>query len=61
MSHKVTIEKVLEHAEIAASYFRALVEKGVPAMAAVSLAGSYVSSVAIIEASGENPQEPWKD
>lgn len=57
---KITVERVVEHAELAACYFRALAEKGVPAMAAVNLTGSYVGAVVITQASGENPQEPWE-
>lgn len=52
--------KVLEDAEVAAVYLRALIEKGVPMMAAVSLTSSYVSSRQIVDGSKDKPQEPWE-
>jgi hypothetical protein len=57
----MTTEKILAHAEMAAIYFRALVDKGVPAQAAVQLTCSYVGSVVISQAGNEGPREPWQD
>lgn len=52
-------KKVLDDAECAAVFFRALVEKGVPAVAAVNLTGSYISSRQITDAQRDRPDEPW--
>lgn len=54
-------ERVLEHAEVTAVFFRALVDRGVPVAPAAQLTASYVSTVVITEASGEKPREPWQD
>lgn len=54
-------EKILADAEIAATFLRALIDKGVPMMAAVSLTSSYITSHAITEASKDKPREPWED
>lgn len=53
-------ERIIAHAEIAACYFRSLVEKGVPVTAAVSLTSTYVQSVQFIDAGKEAPKEPWE-
>lgn len=53
-------EKILEHAEVAATYFRALVAKGVPVEAAVSLTGSYTITIALREDRNQPPREPWE-
>lgn len=54
-------EKILADAEVAACYLRALVDKGVPMMAAVNLTCSYVSSYQITQASKDEPREPWRE
>lgn len=54
-------ERIIADAEIAAVYLRALIDKGVPMMAAVNLTSSYVSSYQITQASKDEPREPWKD
>lgn len=54
-------EKILEDAEVAAVYLRALIDKGVPMVAAVNLTSSYVTSIRFTEASKEAPREPWQD
>lgn len=54
-------EKILEHAELAAIYFRALVDKGVPIRAATDLTSSYVHATIYAAASNEKPREPWQD
>lgn len=54
-------EVILAHAELAATYFRALVDKGVPVDSAVSMTSSYVSSTILSERYGKPPQEPWED
>lgn len=53
-------EQVLQHAEIAATFFRALVTNGVPVSAAVSLTGNYILSIAVRESGNEPPREPWE-
>jgi len=56
----LTVERILADAEIAATYFRALCDKGVPAMAAVSLTSSYVSGHIISRGANEEPRKPWE-
>ena len=54
-------ELILEDAETAAVYFRALCDKGVPVQASVSLTASYVSANQITRAQREEPKEPWSE
>ncbi len=54
-------EKVLEDAEIAATYLRALIDKGVPMVAAVSLTSSYVQAHQITESQKSEPKKPWEE
>lgn len=54
-------EKILQDAEVAATYLRALVDKGVPMVAAVPLTSSYVSARQIVEGNKDGPSEPWKE
>jgi hypothetical protein len=54
-------EQIIADAEVAACYLRALVDKGVPMMAAIQLTSSYVSSYQITQASKDEPREPWED
>jgi hypothetical protein len=59
----IPTDTILEDAEIAAIYLRALLAKDVPMMAAVSLTSSYVSSQQITRASNQEPPIPgdeWK-
>lgn len=53
-------EKIIEDAEVAAVYLRALIDKGVPMMAAVSLTQSYVSANRISESAKDEPRKPWE-
>lgn len=53
-------EKILEYAEVAATYFRSLTDKGVPATHAVQLTSSFVGNVMVTEAMGKEPREPWE-
>jgi hypothetical protein len=55
----MTTDRIIADAEVAAVYFRALLANGVPAMAAVQLASSYVSARLITESNKEPPKEPW--
>lgn len=54
-------ERILADAEMAAIFLRALIDKGVPMMAAVSLTSSYISSYQITQASKDEPREPWQE
>lgn len=54
-------ERILADAEVAAVFLRALIDKGVPMMAAVSLTSSYISSYQITQASKDEPREPWQE
>lgn len=54
-------EQIIEDAEVAATYLRALIDKGVPVMAAVQLTSSYLSSYQITRASKDEPREPWQE
>ena len=56
----VVPEQVLEDAELAASYLRALTEKGVPAQAAMFLTSSYLGTVVGERIRGEQPKPPWE-
>lgn len=53
-------EQVIADAEVAACFFRALIDKGVPTFAAVSITSSYLSGKMISDRSGEKPKEPWE-
>lgn len=53
-------DKVMDHAEAAARFFRHLVEEGVPVQAAISMAGTYVQSIVLVEIGGEKPDQPWE-
>lgn len=53
-------EKILEYAELAACYFRALVDKGVAPPHAVSLASSFVGNVLFASEFGKEPRQPWE-
>jgi hypothetical protein len=57
----IETERILEDAEIAAMFLRALVDKGVNMNAAVSLTCSYMSSVMMGRRMDDKPDEPWKD
>jgi hypothetical protein len=57
----VKTEKIIADAEVAATYLRALIDKGVPIMAAVQLTSSYCSANRISEASREEPKPPWEE
>lgn len=54
-------EQILADAEVAACYLRALTDRGVPMMAAVSLTCSYVSSKQIVDRGSDSPREPWQE
>lgn len=54
-------ERILADAEVAAVFLRALIDKGVPMMAAVNLTSSYISSYQITQASKDEPREPWQE
>lgn len=56
----ITAERILADAEIAATFLRALVDKGIPMAAAVQLTGGYLSSHQIAEAMKDKPKEPWE-
>lgn len=53
-------EQILADAEVAAVYLRALLDKGVPMNAAVSLTGSYAIAVRCADAAKEEPRKPWE-
>jgi hypothetical protein len=61
MTALIKTEKVIEYAELAATYFRALVDKGIPPTHAVNLTASFVGNVVIAETYGKEPREPWKE
>ncbi|HEY9465851.1 MAG TPA: hypothetical protein VIR54_22305 [Vicinamibacterales bacterium] len=54
-------EQILADAEVAAIYLRALIDKGVPMMAAVSLTSSYVHACRFTDEAKREPREPWQD
>jgi len=56
----IQTEKILEDAEAAAVFLRALVAKGVPLMAAVNLTSSYLSARQITDSQKDTPKEPWE-
>ncbi len=56
----MTIEhKPLEDADLAAQYFRALVQKGIPVHHAVTLTGNWILPAISAENQNRPPQEPW--
>lgn len=57
----MTTEKILEYAEVAAVYFRALTDKGIPPNHAVNLTSAFVGNVVITDSLGKEPREPWKE
>lgn len=56
----IPTERILEDVEVAATYLRGLIERGVPMGAAVQLTGTYVQSRQIVEAGKDKPREPWE-
>ena len=56
----VPTDKILEDAEVAAIYLRALITKGVPMLPAVQLTSSYVSARQITDSQKDKPREPWE-
>ncbi len=56
----INTEQILADAEVAALFFRALVDKGVQPYHAASLTSSYVSSRQLSRASNEEPKKPWE-
>jgi hypothetical protein len=60
MSKPLDTEKILADAEVAAVYLRALLDKGVPMQAAISLTGNYALANRISDASKEEPKPPWE-
>lgn len=54
----MTTEKVLEHAEITACYFRSLIDKGLSPNQAISLTCSYIQYVVLTDQ--PKPPEPWE-
>ena len=53
-------ERILADAEVAAVVLRALIDKGIPAPAAVQLTASYLSSYQIARAQQDEPRKPWE-
>ena len=58
---KITVEQIIEDAEVAAVYFRAIVDKGVPMLAAIQLTSSYALAKRINDNQNEKPHEPWEN
>ena len=54
-------ERILVDAEVAAVFLRALIDKGIPMAAAVTLTSSYLSSHTIADSYKDRPKEPWED
>ncbi|MDP1890519.1 MAG: hypothetical protein Q8K55_06455 [Gemmatimonadaceae bacterium] len=54
------VEQILQDAEVAATFFRALCDRGVPVQAAVNMTGQYLSTLAIRDGMKERPDEPWR-
>ncbi len=57
---KVTTEDILADAEVAATYFRALLDKGMLPPAALELTRSYVQAYQFSRLSNEEPRKPWE-
>jgi len=53
-------EQILEDAEVAAIYFRALIDKGVSVQAAIQMTSSYVWAKRSSDTANETPREPWQ-
>jgi hypothetical protein len=53
-------ERILEDAELAAIFFRALVAKGIETYHAASMTSSYLSSRLIARMHTDKPKEPWE-
>lgn len=53
----MNLEKIIRYAEIAAGYFRALIDKGIPPAHAIDLTSSFVASVVITDRAGKEPRE----
>lgn len=60
MSAPPPSDKIIEDAEVAAVYLRALVDRGVPMVAAIQLTASYVSARQITNAHRDEPKPPWE-
>jgi hypothetical protein len=57
----VNTERILADAEVAAVFLRALIDKGIPMNAAVSLTSSYLSSYKFAQSINDEPKKPWED
>ena len=57
---KIDPKEIEEHAELAAVFLRALIEKGVPIAAAVNLTQTYVLTRINAEIMGQEPKPPWQ-
>ena len=57
---KIPTEQILEHAEIAATYFRALISNGIDVDSAVTLTGNYITMMIIRDTRDQPPREPWE-
>ncbi len=54
-------ETIISEAEIVATFFRALINNGVPMLAATNLASTYIISIRSAAANNERPREPWEE
>ena len=54
-------QRILNDAEVAAIFLRAIVEKGVPMSAAVNLTSAYLTSRQFAEQANAKPKEPWEE
>lgn len=59
MAKQTRTEKVIEDAELAATYFRTLVANGMHSVHATQICGSYVQYRLVMEASKDKPRDPW--
>ncbi len=57
----IPTERILEDAEIAALFLRALLDKGIPIVAALHLTSSYVTARQLVDAQKDKPREPWSE
>jgi hypothetical protein len=55
MSQK-DVDRIIQHAKVAAVYFRALIQEGIAVSDAVSLTGNYMITVQ----HRDEPKEPWE-
>lgn len=53
-------EQILEDAEMAATFLRTLISKGVPSQAAIIITSAYISSTISAREATRPPQEPWE-